>query len=60
MKGELSKMAVQENNYREYEPSSSLQPFLHCYWSYSPDFSTEIQVNTNPVIPDGCVDIIFD
>jgi AraC-like DNA-binding protein len=51
---------MQENNYREYEPSSTLKPFIKCYWSYSPDFSTEILINTNPVIPDGCVDIIFD
>ena len=53
-------MNKQENNYREYAPSSSLQNILQCYWSYSPDFSTDIQVNENPVIPDGCVDIIFD
>ena len=53
-------MVEQENKYLEYKPSSSLQKILQCYWSYSPDFSTDIQVNENPVIPDGCVDIIFD
>ncbi len=46
--------------YREYETSLSLQSFLHCYWSYSVDFSTGTPVDINPVIPDGCVDIIFD
>lgn len=53
-------MAVNKNIYREYEPSLSLQPFLYCYWSYSADLSTGILVDINPVIPDGCVDIIFD
>ena len=53
-------MAVHKNKYIEYEPSLSLQSFLQCYWSYSADFSTGIPVEINPVIPDGCVDIIFD
>ena len=53
-------MALQENSYREYEPPPRLQPFLQCYWSYSADFSTESQIDTNPIIPDGCIDIIFD
>ena len=58
--GENQEMAEQEKKYQEYVPSPSLQPFLHCYWSYSSDFSAEIQANANPVIPDGCVDIVFD
>ncbi len=53
-------MTVQENKYREYAPSPDLQNFIKCYWSYSADFSAGIPDNINPVIPDGCVDIIFD
>jgi AraC-like DNA-binding protein len=51
---------VQESNYREYKPSPGLQHILKCCWSYSADFSTGIPGDINPVIPDGCVDIIFD
>ena len=53
-------MSGQKNTYQEYEPSLSLQPFLICFWSYSADFSLESKDNINPVIPDGCVDIIFN
>ncbi len=53
-------MAVYKNKYKEYEHSLRLQSFFHCYWSYSADFSTGVPVDINPVIPDGCVDIIFD
>ncbi|MBN1907116.1 MAG: helix-turn-helix domain-containing protein [Deltaproteobacteria bacterium] len=51
---------MQESKYREYMPSPGLQHLLKCYWSYSADFSAGIPDDINPVIPDGCVDIIFD
>jgi AraC-like DNA-binding protein len=51
---------VQESKYREYKPLPDLQHFIKCYWSYSADFSAGIPDDINPVIPDGCVDIIFD
>ncbi len=57
---EYQEMASKKNNYQEYAPSQCLKPYLNCYWSYSADFSTGVPANTNPVIPDGCVDILFD
>jgi AraC-like DNA-binding protein len=53
-------MTIKGKSYQEYKPSSGLQQFIKCYWSYTIDFSTGIPDEINPVIPDGCVDIIFD
>jgi len=47
------------NGYFEYLPPNHLQRMINCYWSYK----AEPSVCTNsskPIIPDGCVDIIFD
>ncbi len=52
-------MALQYNHYIEYSPPVCLQSLLHCYWSYF-DNSVKRLSPTIPVIPDGCVDIIFD
>ncbi|MGG1658137.1 DUF6597 domain-containing transcriptional factor [Brevibacillus sp. NRS-1366] len=44
--------------YREYLPCKSLQNYIACYWTVD---SWEVGTNHwNRVIPDGCVDIIFD
>ncbi len=45
--------------YNEYEPSAGLQPYLDCLWSYVAD-SSAISLNKKAIIPDGCIDIIFD
>ncbi|WP_028585841.1 helix-turn-helix transcriptional regulator [Desulfogranum mediterraneum] len=50
---------MQDNHYIEYAPPLCLQPLVHCYWSYSAH-SAKSLATSNPIIPDGCVDIIFD
>jgi AraC-like DNA-binding protein len=41
--------------YREYKPSAALAPFVECFWSRELDGQT-----STTVLPDGCVDILFD
>lgn len=45
--------------YNEYIPPVGLQSFLDCCWSYVVDTAT-ILSNNQPIIPDGCIDVIFD
>jgi hypothetical protein len=41
--------------YREHPPPPRLQPYVECFWSLeSPDAVPEY-----PVLPDGCVDIVY-
>jgi len=41
--------------YREHPPPQRLQPYVECFWSLeSPDAVPEY-----PVLPDGCVDIVY-
>ncbi len=47
------------NSYNEYTPQASLQSYLDCYWSYKTD-TAPILSHKKPIIPDGCIDIIFD
>lgn len=47
------------NGYNEYTPPASLQSYLDCYWSYVTDSVTNSS-HKKPIIPDGCIDIIFD
>jgi hypothetical protein len=47
------------DGYNEYVPPASLQSYLDCYWSYVTDTAT-ISSSIKPIIPDGCIDIIFD
>jgi AraC-like DNA-binding protein len=44
--------------YREYMPSTDLLPFIACYWTV--DYHACGADYVHRVIPDGCVDIIFD
>ncbi|MEQ2527453.1 helix-turn-helix transcriptional regulator [Bacillaceae bacterium CLA-AA-H227] len=44
--------------YREYSPSRSLKDFVACYWTV--DVNASDMNKLHRVIPDGCVDIIFD
>ncbi len=52
-------MASIINGYNEYPPSANLRAYLDCYWSYVAD-TTVLLSHKTPIIPDGCVDIIFD
>ncbi|MCP4747549.1 MAG: AraC family transcriptional regulator [Desulfobacteraceae bacterium] len=47
------------DGYKEYIPPVHLQLYLDCYWSYAADPAT-VSLNKKPIIPDGCIDIIFD
>jgi AraC-like DNA-binding protein len=44
--------------YREYLPSKSLEPYIACYWTV--EFNASHTDKLHRIIPDGCVDIIFD
>jgi len=44
---------------RQYLPSEYLQPYISCYWTMTSDIELEEPIS-HRVIPDGCVDIIFD
>lgn len=44
--------------YKEYLPSRSLTPYVACYWTI--DIRASDREIEHRVIPDGCLDIIFD
>lgn len=44
--------------YREYQPSEPLKSHIACYWTV--DYRANNSRKLHRVIPDGCVDIIFD
>ncbi|MBM7585445.1 AraC-like DNA-binding protein [Bacillus pakistanensis] len=44
--------------YREYFPSKSLESYIACYWTV--EFNASHIDQLHRIIPDGCVDIIFD
>ena len=52
-------MSTDQQNYNEYEPPLILKPYLDCYWSYTAGTSSAL-LHAKPIIPDGCIDIIFD
>jgi AraC-like DNA-binding protein len=41
--------------YQEFAPPEHLQPFVECFWTHRPGNS----VVDYPVLPDGCVDIVY-
>ncbi|VVS95605.1 helix-turn-helix domain-containing protein [Desulfoluna spongiiphila] len=45
--------------YTEYRPNPLLASLIACYWSYRAPSRDRLTAQ-KPVIPDGCVDIIFD
>lgn len=47
-----------EYRYREYVPGKWLEPYVACYWTV--DFHCFDSGKLHRIIPDGCVDIIFD
>ncbi|WP_018755021.1 helix-turn-helix domain-containing protein [Paenibacillus terrigena] len=46
-------------NYSEMLPSDALKPYVACYWRLTSQSRLE-EVILHRVIPDGCVDILFD
>lgn len=50
-----------DNGYKEYLPSKELRPYIACYWESNRENNYDT-INSQPkkVVPDGCVDIIFD
>ena len=46
-------------SYREYPPCSALDEYIECYWSREARVGGE-SPTTQRVLPDGCVDILFD
>jgi len=44
--------------YREYQPSVSLSPYVAAYWTL--DVQSSVRTPQHRILPDGCVDIIFD
>jgi AraC-like DNA-binding protein len=43
-------------NYREHAPSEALRRFISCYWTLRAPLGSAL----NRVLPDGCVDLLFD
>lgn len=50
-----------DSGYKEYLPSKELRSYIACYWESNRErnYST-INGDAKRVVPDGCVDIIFD
>ncbi|WP_066507084.1 helix-turn-helix transcriptional regulator [Abyssisolibacter fermentans] len=46
--------------YVEILPCDILKPFIRCYWQSESMNCTNINTDTHIVIPDGCMDIIFE
>jgi len=47
------------HSYREYRPCHALQPFVQCYWSREAT-AGHPATTLNRVLPDGCMDIVFN
>ena len=45
-------------NYREQPPSAALAPYIRCFWSISDDVGG--QADFEPILPDGCPEIVFN
>jgi AraC-like DNA-binding protein len=45
--------------YKEFLPAGKLRHFVECFWQ-SQSFASIVQPNEYRVLPDGCVDLIFD
>ncbi|WP_320041520.1 helix-turn-helix transcriptional regulator [uncultured Desulfobacter sp.] len=52
-------MSSNKQEYIEYHPPSDLKQYLYCYWSYQTELQKD-SVKNKAIIPDGCIDIIFD
>src|SRR5438105_3471018 len=45
------------STYREYPPSAVLREYVDCYWTRTGDIELP---SAHRILPDGCIDIIFD
>ncbi len=44
---------------RQYLPSEYLRPYISCYWTMTSEIELQEPIS-HRVVPDGCIDIIFD
>ena len=56
---ELWVAARKNTHYREFVPCRALQPYVVCYWVSKTD-SFNNQAIESRIIPDGCMDIVFN
>ncbi len=50
-----------DDSYREYEPCEALKPYIRCFWgNRRPYWEEQGDYGVSTVIPDTCMDIIFD
>lgn len=50
-----------DETYREYAPCDALKPYIRCFWgTETAVYPSDIQPECGIVIPDTCMDIIFD
>lgn len=50
-----------DDSYREYEPCEALKPYVRCFWGSRRSYREEKgEYGVSTVIPDTCMDIIFD
>jgi AraC-like DNA-binding protein len=52
-------MKLSKNKYIEIKPHLRLQLYLKCFWSFESG-ATFLTKQSRPILPDGCIDIIFD
>ena len=46
--------------YREHRPHPALEPFVACYWSYQGRHAGLGASRAEAVVPDACMDLLFD
>jgi hypothetical protein len=46
-------------HYEEFVPTFVLRPFVRCYWHMASDGEPAAEI-TNRVLPDGCIDILYN
>ena len=45
--------------YREYIPSTELQPYIKCYWTFTSQASVTKIIPPQRILPDPCVELFF-
>lgn len=58
-RGQFRDNSFVRDSYREYRPCAALQPFVQCYWSREAT-AAGAGPALNRVLPDGCMDIVFN
>ncbi|MCX7747568.1 MAG: helix-turn-helix domain-containing protein [Clostridia bacterium] len=61
-KQSLASFTHNKAHYVECKPCDDLQGYINCYWCTPalPGFVPQTEIGEETIIPDGCVDIIFD